>query len=58
MFLEKLFALASDAAREEAERMIADEKCAQQHRQKPRTTAPATGDREDGAPSDHDRRPG
>lgn len=58
MFLEKLFALASDAAREEAERMIADEKCAQQRRQKPRTTAPATGDREDGAPSDHDRCPG
>ena len=58
MFLEKLFALASDAAREEAERMIADEKCAQQHRQEPRTTAPATSDREDEAPSDHDRSPG
>ena len=58
MFLEKLFALASEAAHEEAERIIADEKCAQQHRQEPRTTAPVTSDREDEAPSDHDRRPG
>ena len=50
MFLEKLFALASEAAHEEAERIIADEKCAQQRRQEPRTTASATSGDKGGAP--------
>ena len=51
MFLEKLFALASEAAHEEAERIIADEKCAQQRRQEPRTTASATSGDKGGAPA-------
>ena len=51
MFLEKLFALASEAAHEEAERIIADEKCAQQRRQEPRTTASATSGDTGGAPA-------
>lgn len=47
----RLFALASEAAREEAERMIADETCAQHRRREPRTTASAVSSGKGSAPA-------
>ena len=51
----RLFALASEAAREEAERTIADETCAQHRRPRSRTTASAVSSGKGGAPAGRPR---